>query len=291
MARPTTVAIIGAGRVGTALGVLLERGGYHVVAASGRRPSYERIQRYLPFAKFVQPAEASKMAEVVILAVPDDLVAQGCAAMASEEAFREEQIVGHTSGSVSLEALDPAAEAGATVLSIHPLQTFPDVDAGIERLPGSPIAVSARTEQGFAAGEGLAQAVGGQPFRLPDEAKTLYHAAAVFCSNYLVVVEAVAEELLGLAGVDEPLEKMAPLARAAFEAAFEKGPTGALTGPAARGDVGTVVRTLDALTYRAPQTAAAYGVLALEAARLAARAGGLSPEGLARLEEALSKWT
>ena len=83
---------------------------------------------------------------------------------------------------------------------------------------------------------------------------------------------------------------MAP-ARAALDAAFERGPGAALTGPAARGDVGTVARTLEGLAERAPEIAPLYAALALHAARLAARNGALSAESLDRLEGALSRWT
>jgi predicted short-subunit dehydrogenase-like oxidoreductase (DUF2520 family) len=153
------------------------------------------------------------------------------------------------------------------------------------------VAVTALDDDGYAFGESLAEAVGGAPFRLSDEAKPLYHAAAVFASNYLVVVQAVAEELLDRAAVDEPLAKLAPLARAALDAALEKGPAAALTGPAARGDLGTVSRTMEGLAERAPQIAPLYAALALEAARVAARSGRLSAEALERLEGALSTWT
>jgi predicted short-subunit dehydrogenase-like oxidoreductase (DUF2520 family) len=285
------VALIGAGRVGTAFGVLLERAGHHVEAAAGRRASFERVQRYLPFAKFTEPAEAARMGQVVIFGVPDDLIEKGCAAMATQGAFREGQLVLHTSGSMGLSALEPAAEAGAEVLSLHPLQTFPEVKDGIERLPGSPMAVTARTETGYARGEALALALGAVPFRLAEESKSLYHAAAVFCSNYLVVVEGVAEELFRLAGVEEPSVIMQPLARASFEATMERGAAAALTGPAARGDAGTVARTLEELRRRAPGAAHAYAVLAREAARLAELGGKLSRKARERLEEVLDPWT
>ncbi len=284
------MAIIGAGRVGIAFGVLLERAGYHVVAASGRRASFERVRRYLPFAKFLQPPEASAAADVVLFAVPDDLIGPGCAAMAGQDAFRSGQFVLHASGSVGLDVLEPAAEAGAEILATHPLQSFPEVADGIERLPGSAIGVTARTERGAAFGEELARAVGGEPFAVAEDAKPIYHAAAVFCSNYLVVVEGLAEELFALAGVEAGLAKAGPLAQTAFEAVMERGPAAALTGPAARGDVGTVVRTLDALADRAPDAAPAYAALAREAARLAARGGKLSDEGRRKLDEALDRW-
>ncbi|HEX9312768.1 MAG TPA: DUF2520 domain-containing protein [Actinomycetota bacterium] len=284
------MAIIGAGRVGVAFGVLLERAGYHVVAASGRRASFERVRRYLPFAEFVQPHQAAAAADVILFAVPDDLIAPGCAAMAGQDAFRPGQFVLHTSGVMGLDALEPAAEAGAEILSTHPLQSFPEVAEGIERLPGSAIGVTARTERGAAFGEEVARAVGGEPFGVAEHLKPIYHAAAVFCSNYLVVVEGLAEELFALAGVEGGLAKAGPLARTAFEAVMERGPTAALTGPAARGDTGTVVRTLDLLADRAPDAAKAYAALAQEAARLAAKGGKLSDEGRRKLEEALEPW-
>ncbi|MFN2590408.1 MAG: Rossmann-like and DUF2520 domain-containing protein, partial [Actinomycetota bacterium] len=200
--RPTSVALIGAGRVATALGVLLERAGYRVAAVSGRRSSHDRAQRYLPFAQFLLPEEASKDADVAIFGVPDDLIAQGCEVMAEGGAFRRRQRVIHLSGSVSLDALAAAKKKGADVLSVHPLQSVPDVETGVARLPGSPFAVTATTEPATLFGEELARAVGGEPFLLPDSAKPLYHAAAVFCANYLVVVEALAEELFRAAGVE-----------------------------------------------------------------------------------------
>jgi 2-amino-4-hydroxy-6-hydroxymethyldihydropteridine diphosphokinase len=288
--RLTTVALIGAGRVGTAFGALLERaGGYRVVAVSGRRASHERAQRYLPFARFLLPEDAAKEADVAVFGVPDDLIAKGCEVMASNGAFRRRQRVLHLSGSIGLDALAPAKSKGAEILSVHPLMTVPEVEAGIERLPGSPMAVTATTEAGFGFGEGLVQAVGGEPFRLPDEAKPLYHAAAVFASNYLVVVEALAEELLRTAGVEDAVQRLTPLARASLDRALELGPSTALTGPAARGDVGTLARNLKALGEHAPHMVPAYWMLARQAARIAHQAGRLSTEGRDRIEEVLGR--
>ena len=82
------------------------------------------------------------------------------------------------------------------MLSLHPLQSFPDVETGIERLPGSGIAVTATTDDDAAFGERLARDLGAMPFRLDDEVKPLYHAAAVFAANYLVTVEALAERIM-----------------------------------------------------------------------------------------------
>ncbi len=288
------MAVIGAGRVATALAVRWAQAGYDVVAASGRGASRERARRFLSTARFYpyeQAHEGARLAQLVVLGVPDDLIADVCGQLAGREAFRSGGHVVHLSGSVGLDALSAAAKLGAQILSLHPLQSFPDVEEGIARLPGSSIAVTARNDPGFAYGESLARAAGGTPFRLAEEVKPLYHAAAVFCSNYLVAVEGMAEHLFRLAGLEDPLPSFQPLARAAFESTFTTGPGAALTGPAARGDAGTIARSLMALAEQAPEAVPAYVALARVAASLAVRSGRLSPEGQARVEEVIRKWT
>jgi predicted short-subunit dehydrogenase-like oxidoreductase (DUF2520 family) len=287
------VAIIGAGRVGTALAVLIERANHRVVAASGWERTRARVRRYLPFTSFVSAQaahQAAKAATVVILGVPDDAIAEVCSTLAAHEAFGSRQHVLHLSGAVGLEALAPAQELGARPLSVHPLQTVPDVEEGIRNLPGSSFAVTATEEAEFAFGEALVAAVGGRPFRLADEMKPLYHAAAVFCSNYLVAVQGLAEHLFSLAGLEDPVPLFAPLARAALDATLDRGPAAALTGPAVRGDVGTIVRNLEALAKHAPEAVGPYVELAAAAADLAVRGGRLAPEDRSRLEEVLAQW-
>jgi predicted short-subunit dehydrogenase-like oxidoreductase (DUF2520 family) len=278
---------VGAGRVGTGLAVLLQRAGHRVVAASGRQASRARVERHLPGVPFLGDAEAGRAGTLVIIGVPDDRIESVCSELAGAGVFRTGQAVLHLSGATSLGALEAARRMGASVLSVHPLQTVPDVDAAITRLPGSAMAVTAPDEEGFALGERLADDAGGRPFRLPDGRKPLYHAAAVFCSNYLVVVEGVAELLFRAAGLDDPVHLFAPLARATLDHVLEDGPAAALTGPAARGDAGTIRRNLEALEAHAPEALDAYIALARTALDLAERAGRLDPQARAHVEEAL----
>jgi len=100
-------------------------------------------------------------------------------------------------------------------------------------------------------------------------------------------VEGLAERLLIAAGVDEPLALLEPLARTAFDRTFELGPAAALTGPAARGDAGTIERNLVALAANAPEAAPAYRALARVAAGLAREAGRLDDDGERRVLQAL----
>jgi predicted short-subunit dehydrogenase-like oxidoreductase (DUF2520 family) len=292
--RPTTIAVVGAGRVATALAVLLEHAGHRVVLATGREGSRERVRGYIPAAPFVSLADApaaGRNAETVMIGVSDDAIAPICADLAQGGAFRPGQFALHLSGSVGLDALGPARSAGAQILSVHPLQSFPTVARGLERFPGSGAAVTADTEEGFGFGESLARDAGGIPFRVADRLKPLYHAAAVFGANYLVTVEAMAEELFRKAGLKDPLPLFAPLAEAVLENALAQDPKLALTGPAVRGDTGTIARNLEALKMEAPQALSAYVVLARLAAGMASETGRLSEEQRRQVEEVLERWS
>lgn len=286
------VAVVGAGRVGTALGVLLSRAGHAVVAASGRGAgSRERVERHLPGVPFIGSVEAARRAEVVLLTVPDDRILDVCRTLAKRGGLDGGPAVVHVSGANPLDDLAPAAKAGALILSVHPLQAAPGVEAAIERFPGSGFAVTARDEEGFALGERLAADAGGRPFRLLDEHKPLYHAAAVFASNYLTVVEGMAEDLFERAGIPDPRPLFGPLAEGTLANVLERGAAESLTGPVARGDSGTVRRNLEALRDRAPAWVGSYVSLARAALELASSTGRVDRHDRARIEEVLDAWT
>jgi predicted short-subunit dehydrogenase-like oxidoreductase (DUF2520 family) len=228
---------------------------------------------------------------VVLLSVPDDRIRETCQTLARRGALSEDSSAVHLSGANPLEDLASAEEAGALVLSVHPLQTAPDVDTAIERFPGSGFAITARSEQGFALGEDLARSAGGRPFRLLDEHKPLYHAAAIFCSNYLTVSTGIAERLFAAAGIPEARSLFAPLAEASVDAALLRGAGEALTGPVVRGDAGTVRRNLEALKERAPDCIPVYLTLARAALDMVAGEKRLGPRERAGVEEVLDAWT
>jgi predicted short-subunit dehydrogenase-like oxidoreductase (DUF2520 family) len=223
----------------------------------------------------------------VIIGVSDDAIESVAASLAAGGGFRSGHFVVHLSGSVGLEALAPAKEAGAEVLSTHPLQSFPTVERGLERFPGSGMAVTATTDSGFEVGEAIARDCGANPFRLANDLKSLYHAAAVFAANYLATVEAVAEELFRSAGLAEPVPLFSPLASAVLDRTMAEGPANALTGPAVRGDVGTVRRNLEALAQHAPTAVPAYIALARMALDIA---HGVPDDRRSRVEQELERW-
>lgn len=284
------VAVIGAGRVGTAMAVLLARARHRIRAVAGGEATRERAARFLPGVPVLPAEEAARATEVVLIGTPDAAIEPVCTALARAGSLGSGQAVAHLSGAMSLAALGAAEAAGATVLSIHPLQTCPNVEAAVARIPGAAIAVTARTTEGVRLGERLALDVGGRPFELEDGRKPVYHAAAVFASNYLVTLTALAAELEAVAGVPDPMAALEPLQHATLENVVTRGPEAALTGPAVRGDAVTVETNLRGLAEHAPWAVPAYVTLAELALRLAADAGRLAPEGRAAVEEVLARW-
>ncbi|MDP9341317.1 MAG: DUF2520 domain-containing protein [Actinomycetota bacterium] len=284
------IAVIGSGRVGTALAVLLARAGHRIVAVSGRSGTAERAGRYLAGVPVLPALDAASRAELVLVGTPDDRIAGMVSDVAGQGGFRRGQVVAHLSGATGLGALAAAAGAGARTMSLHPLQTFPTVDSAIERLPGSGMAVTATDEPGYVLGERLAADAGARAFRLPEEARPLYHAAAVFASNYVVTVLDLAERLFREAGIEDPAPLYLPLVRATLDNVESIGADRALTGPAVRGDAGTIGRNLEALSVAAPDAIPAYVALARVALDLAEHAGRLPPEDRRRVEEALARW-
>ena len=285
------VSVVGAGRVGTAMAVLLGRAGHRIVAVAGRGPTRDRASRFLSGVAFLDPADAARAAELVLIGVPDDDIQAVAGLIAGSGGFRAGQWVAHMSGASGLDVLSPARAAGARPLALHPLQTFPDVAGALERIPGCAMAVTAEDDEGYAVGERIAHDLMARPFRLDDAMRPLYHAAAVFASNYLVVTSGIAEDLFRRAGVPDPQSAMLPLQRASLDNVERLGASEALTGPAVRGDATTIERNLSALRAARPDAVAAYVVLCRAALELASGSGRLSRERRAAVEAVLARWS
>jgi predicted short-subunit dehydrogenase-like oxidoreductase (DUF2520 family) len=175
-------------------------------------------------------------APIVLLCVPDAAIAGVAAAMP------DSALVGHCSGATVLGGCD---------FSLHPLMTVPESGA---RFDGVPAAVA-----GHEAGRQLAERLGMVPFEVAEEDRAAYHAAACMASNYLVALEDAAERVAMTAGVER--DKLVPLVRATVENWAAHG-RAALTGPAARGDEGTLDRHRDVLRERAPDLIPMYDLMA-----------------------------
>jgi predicted short-subunit dehydrogenase-like oxidoreductase (DUF2520 family) len=279
-----SVGIVSAGRVGAALGFALERAGHVVVACSAvSHASRERARRRLPDTAILPVHEVAARAELVLLAVPDAELASVVSGLAATQAVRPKTIVAHTSGANGIGVLAPLTEQGCLPLAVHPAMTFTGSDEDIERLPDSCFGVTAADDVGYAIGQSLVLEIGAEPFRVREDARTLYHAALAHAGNHIVTVVADAvealraalwgQELLGQALVDDAPGSIAervigPLTRAAVENTLQRGQA-ALTGPVARGDADVVAAHLRALAEVDPQLAEAYRTNSLRTAQRA----------------------
>jgi predicted short-subunit dehydrogenase-like oxidoreductase (DUF2520 family) len=276
------VGIVGPGRAGLGLAVALRRVRIAVLGVHGRRE-----QAVPPGVKLTAGGVPPWLgrAGIVILAVGDDALGPCVAELARSEAVVPGQVVLHLSGALTSDVLAPLRDLGAKTGSMHPLIAFsPEPAVAARQCRGATFAL-----EGDIAAVALADAIvrrlGGSPVTLAPELKPLYHAGAVFASNYLVTLVAVAARLLEGAGLasDRALAALAPLARATLENLAATGPVAALTGPVARGDVATVRRHLMALSHADAELYRAAGRETLKLARQA----GLSTEKAAKLEELL----
>lgn len=221
------VAVVGRGRLGTALARALTEGGHEVLGPLGRLPDVGG-------------------AEAVLLCVPDGEIAAAAAALPGG------RLVGHCSGATGLEPLAPHE-----AFSLHPLMT---VTAAGAAFAGAGAAVDGSTPRSLGFARELARGLGMEPVRIAPEDRPLYHAAASVASNFLVTLEAAAERLAAEAGLERRL--LLPLVRATVENWGAMGGERALTGPVARGDDQTVARQREAIERRAPQLLELFDALA-----------------------------
>jgi len=269
-ARPPVLGIIGPGRAGVGLALALAAKGFDV-RLHGRNKKPVPKPLALTVGPETEPPAWIAQAGVVILAVRDDAITPLAGTLARAGAVRAEQVVLHLSGSQGQEALAPLVGSRAALGSFHPLQTISDPERAPERLKGAWVAVEGMP-RAVEVGEGLARDLEMRPFRLPSGAKAMYHAGAVFASNYFVVVEAIAQRLLRHAGLSdaEAWQALRPLVEGTLENLERHDPSAALTGPVARGDERTVRRHLAALTS---DDAALYRGLGRAALELAQKRG------------------
>ena len=283
---PST-GIVGAGAVGTALGIALSRAGWPIHAVASRDPD-----RRARFAASVDGARAFAEAqalieevELIILAVPDDAIAP----LVSEIRMYSGQAMVHTSGALGAEVLAPAMAAGTQIGAFHPLVAFADTERAIAALHGATVAIEGDDDlAGLLAM--MAERIGAHPVRLAPGTKAAYHAAAVLAAGgFVALLDAIAE-LGAVAGLDEAgaLSIYGPLIEGTLGNARALGIREALTGPMTRGDTGTLEAHLASLRTYAPGVVPLYVAAAHREIDLALDRGALAPETASRMRDSLS---
>ena len=276
-----SLAIVGAGRVGRALGRRLREEGWKIGAIvtrseAGSRRAARFIGSGKPYAGLTRHLLASS---VILIATPDHAilgVARELARIGGEEL--DGKIVLHTSGALDSTPLASVRACGAAVGGMHPLQTFTGV--GVPPLEGRVFAVEGDASA-VQAGRQIARTLGGSPVRIAGQKKTLYHAAAAMAAGYVLALEEAATLLLVSLGMkrSEAVRALLPLTRQVLDNFQRVGPSAAWTGPLARSDYKTIEAHLQALRGSHEETAAAYEALTRLSARVLSQdAGAMNTE-------------
>ena len=253
---PLRVALIGAGRMGTALGRAFADAGVTVVGPLGRDFEPASLAGG-PASLTGNPGSPVRAVDAVLLCVPDSEIAGVARRVPAGP------LVGHCSGATGLDSLAPHE-----AFSIHPLMTLVGRESSSEAFRGAGCAVAGSTAGALALARRLASTLGMTAFEVAEQDRVAYHAAAAMASNFLVTLEAAAERLAASAGVAR--ERLVPLVRATVDNWAALGPERALTGPIARGDAEVVAAHRGEVARRAPELAWLFDELVRATRSLAA---------------------
>lgn len=272
------IGIIGAGKVGVALGYLLKNKGYQLIGISSL--SWERTQEGAAFIKTTPFADTLKLAQEVdclFITTPDGQIREIAEYLATQGIIREGQILIHMSGALPAEVLAPAKARGALIFSLHPLQTFADVKVAIRNLPGSFFAAQGDQEVLPLVAQ-LVEDLGGEMAPITKESKALYHAGACVACNYLVSLLDIALTMYESIGIsrDKSLKSLLPLVKGTVTNLENLGVPQALTGPIARGDGETIQGHLLSLGQLAPELIDLYTALGIYTVSVGEAKGTLS---------------
>jgi len=279
---------IGAGTTGTALAVRLSQREYQVVAVSSRSlASAEKLAGRVSGCRICKGAqEVADTAQLVFITTPDDVIAQ----VAAEVQWHEKQHVVHCSGAHSVDILEPARQYGANTGCFHPLQTFASVEQAIDNVPGSTFALEAE-EPLLTMLKDMATALEGDLVVLKAGDKVLYHTAAVFACNYLVTLVKLATDLWLTFGVSpaQATKALMPLLQGTLSNIENVGLPNCLTGPIARGDLGTIGRHLDALERGNQSVLGIYKELGLQTIPVSLAKGKIDSQRAEELQALLKR--
>ena len=272
------LTIVGPGRAGMSIALAAHRAGHSIGAVVGRTlGSAEAAADRVQATPFGIDADFPS-GELMLISSRDDVIEELASSIAGRIAPGVSAGVVHLSGLVPRSALAPLRDAGYLTGTFHPLQTLPNPDSGAAQLAGAWVGITADDLEPKLVE--FAESLGLKPFSIADDKKSLYHAAAAAAANFPLGSLAMSYDLFAEAGV--PFEAAQPLVEAIVGNAFELGPRAALTGPVARGDVGTVRKQLDAVAVAEPGWIGDF----VSAIRVLARLSGNLP----LFDEMLDNW-
>ncbi|AXR74358.1 MULTISPECIES: Rossmann-like and DUF2520 domain-containing protein [Auritidibacter] len=286
------IGVISAGKVGAVLGAALRDLGHaitgvHAVSDASRT----RAESLLPEVPILDIPDILRRSEMVLLAVPDDVLGELVAGLVTAGHVQTGHLMVHTSGRHGLAVLEPIRSQGAIPMAIHPAMTFTGLSLDLARLHRTAFGITADPIT-LPIAQALVTELGGTPVVVPEQHRATYHAALSHASNHLVTLTAEAAQILESIGIEDTSAVLGQLMNATLDNALSSGDQ-ALTGPVARGDVGTVadhVNALSAVAEAHPELAevlTSYRSLSLATARRAHARGAISTETFTALQQIL----
>jgi predicted short-subunit dehydrogenase-like oxidoreductase (DUF2520 family) len=274
------INLIGAGRVGQTLGRLLAQDGRYQVqdVLTRRADSAAAAVNFIGAGRAINQIGDLRPADVWLLAVPDGQIAMAAQSLADSPAASTPTLAFHCSGALCASELAPLQAKGWQVASAHCLLSFAQPQLALAQFAGTPCALEGEAAA-LATLRALFTQLGAQCFDLAAADKLLYHAAAVFATNFLPVLQDLAEQLWQHAHMPPELAQQlrARLLQNAVNNIVQLGPQAALTGPAARGDTALVSQQAQAVAQWQPEAGEAYLALSALAQQLARRPSAASP--------------
>ena len=270
------IVIIGCGKLGLALSQNLNRAGYkNIDFVSKTESSAQKASKLIKSGNYgTDPLKFTKSADIVFITTPDRIIEDVCKKIACKNGFKKDSIVLHCSGSLPSTILSSAKKCGVYTGSIHPLQSFSG-ETGIKN-PFSGIVIAIEGEdQAIDVMEQIAKKLdAGLCLPIKTESKTMYHAAAVVASNYLVTLVDFALELLKSAGISQEkgFDVLKPLIYGTLANIESEGTVDALTGPVARGDLKTIKTHIEHIKAEKENLDLIYKTLGLYTVNIAVKA-------------------
>lgn len=284
-------AIVGCGKVGTALGIFLTDAGYKAAGfASKNISSAKQAADSVQSDRFSDiPWEITDSADIIFITTPDSAITGICDSIAKNKGFADNAVVLHCSGALPSTILSSAKTCGAHTGSMHPLQSFATARYSTNPFQGIIVAVEGEANA-VEVSKQIAADLGATSVTILTAAKTLYHASAVVASNFLVTLLDLALKLIGAAGITAPdaFNVLKPLIEGTLSNIEKVGIPEALTGPIVRGDVETVVGHLSEIESKTPELLNLYKALGSHTINVATAKGTLSESTAEQLKNLLS---
>ena len=275
------VAIIGAGKVGTAIGYLLSRQGYHIVGVASRKLSSSRkaISFIGQGTAATDPGKIAGQAGIIFITTSDEAIERVCEKLAASGSLTKGAYIFHTCGALPSNILSSAKNVGAYIGSIHPLQSLADLKEAVKRLSGSYFCIEG-DKRALNVAKKIVSDLQGRYLTVQVDRKALYHAGAAVVSNFLVSTIHFGLELNEAAGIKKKraLKALMPLIHGTIGNIEKIGIPAALTGPIARGDAGVVSQHLKMIAREKKEFLNLYSELGRHTVKIAEKKGTLNKQ-------------